>query len=64
MGHATNLVGNQKAAVKFVFHTLPIFGGLKAIAERTSFRLLEGYSAETSGPYCPRRRTPRGMRVV
>ena len=60
MGHATNLVGNQKAAVKFVFHTLPIFGGLKAIAERTSFRLFEGYSAETSGPYSSCRRSPRG----
>jgi hypothetical protein len=49
MGHASNLVGNQKADVSFRFHTLPLFAGVRAIAARTTFKLLEGLSAETSG---------------
>ena len=49
MGHATNLVGLQAAPVAFRFHTLPIFAGVASVAAKTNFRLLEGYSAETSG---------------
>ena len=60
MGHASNLVGNQKADVSFHFHTLPLFAGVRAVAEKTTFRLLEGYSAETSGNPCGHQAIGRG----
>jgi len=50
LGHAENLCSNQLANVQFKLHTLPILKGMRAIGEQaTFFRLLEGYSAETSG---------------
>lgn len=50
LGHASNLASNQKANVSFVIHTLPIFRGMRAVSElKKTFRLMEGYSAETSG---------------
>jgi len=50
MGHSNNLASNQKAEVDFNIHTLPIIRGMVAISKRKpGFRLLQGYSAETSG---------------
>lgn len=49
LGHANNLASNQKAAVSFEIHTLPVIKGMVAVNEKFDFRLLEGYSAETSG---------------
>lgn len=51
LGHAQNLMDNQAAAVGMEIHTLPCIAGT-ANVERSGamdFRLLEGYSAETSG---------------
>jgi len=51
LGHATNLVENQKADVSFELHTLPILAHMKDVFLKCgiNFKLLEGYSAETSG---------------
>lgn len=51
LGHARNLVANQKSEVSFVFHTLPILENMVKIFKAcgVNFKLLEGYSAETSG---------------
>lgn len=50
MGHANNLASNQLAKVSFRIHTLPIIKHMKAVAELfPGFKLLQGYSAETSG---------------
>jgi len=49
LGHANNLAGNQKAAVDFRLHTLPILRGMAAVNKVVNFRLMLGYSAETSG---------------
>eukprot|EP00794_Sanderia_malayensis_P006024 gene6024-6725_t len=51
LGHATNLVQNQKANVSFVINKLPIFKNMTAVfkASGINFKLLQGYSAETSG---------------
>ena len=51
LGHARNLVANQKSEVSFVLHTLPILANMVKIfkACEVNFKLLEGYSAETSG---------------
>jgi len=51
LGHATNLVENQKENVSFEIHTLPILSHMKDVflACGIDFKLLEGYSAETSG---------------
>lgn len=49
LGHAQNLAGNQEAKVSLVIHTLPIYRGLVAVNKVFPFKLLEGYSAETSG---------------
>jgi len=50
IGHANNLAQNQKASVSFIFHTLPIIRGMKAVDDKKKiFRLLQGFSAETSG---------------
>ena len=60
-GHITNLAQNQeqmkenKAEYEFYVHTLPIIAGMNDVAaylkknKILDFRLLEGYSAETSG---------------
>jgi len=50
IGHGRNLAKNQKAAVHFEIHTLPIIRSMKEVDEKVSmFKLLEGFSAETSG---------------
>lgn len=50
LGHGMNLASNQKAKVKFQFHTLPILRNMAGVeAVGTFFRLLQGLSAETSG---------------
>jgi len=49
-GHATNLARNQKAAVEFEIHTLPIIRSMNEVDDRVKmFSLLKGLSAETSG---------------
>jgi selenide,water dikinase len=50
MGHAANLAKNQKVAVHFEIHTLPIIRSMKIVDEKVQiFSLLKGYSSETSG---------------
>jgi len=50
LGHARNLVQVQKEAVNYKIHSLPIIGGLEHINNQVmNFRLLDGFSAETSG---------------
>jgi len=50
LGHAQNLVENQKAKVGIELHTLPLIAGTQAINDKIfNFRLTVGYSAETSG---------------
>jgi selenide,water dikinase len=51
LGHADNLVKIQENEVSFVLHTLPIFANMVAVYKACgiNFKLLDGYSAETSG---------------
>jgi len=50
MGHGNNLVKNQKKKLNFEIHTLPIIKFMKDIDNHVNiFKLLQGYSAETSG---------------
>jgi len=49
LGHARNLASNQEAKVSFVIHTLPILRGMTLVDKITPFKLVEGFSAETSG---------------
>lgn len=51
LGHAQNLVKNQKKEVAFIIHNLPIIANMAAVAKACGnmFRLIQGYSAETSG---------------
>eukprot|EP00808_Paulinella_micropora_P000461 g35936.t1 len=49
LGHANNLASNQKAAVSLEIHSLPIIKDMTAVNEKFPFKLLQGYSAETSG---------------
>jgi selenide, water dikinase len=50
LGHASNLAQNQKAKVDFEITSLPIIAKLKEVSVKLRrFRLVEGYSAETSG---------------
>ena len=50
MGHAQNLVNVQHKSVDFLINKLPIIAGVKRIEKQIrNFRLVEGYSAETSG---------------
>jgi selenide, water dikinase len=50
IGHATNLAQNQKEAVDFEIHTLPIIKDMSTVAGfATGFKLMDGFSAETSG---------------
>lgn len=50
LGHAQNLSDNQIAAVGLEIHTLPCFAGTPEVNDQVmDFRLLKGYSAETSG---------------
>jgi selenide, water dikinase len=51
LGHATNLVQNQKLEVDFEIDTLPVLKKMTKIDEslNSMFKLKQGYSAETSG---------------
>lgn len=51
LGHASNLARNQKADVAFVIHTLPILANMVKVYKACgiNFKLLDGFSAETSG---------------
>jgi len=50
LGHAQNLVENQKAYVGMELHTLPLIANAKVVNDEIfNFRLTVGYSAETSG---------------
>ena len=48
-GHATNLARNQSTSLNIEIHTLPLIKNMKEINEIVNFRLLLGFSAETSG---------------
>lgn len=50
LGHANNLAEMQHADVDIVLHSVPIIRGMDAIDGKVhDFRLVQGYSAETSG---------------
>jgi len=50
VGHAKNLAKNQKAAVNFEIHTLPIIKKMKQVDDTVNiYKLLAGLSSETSG---------------
>jgi len=51
LGHAQNLMDNQSAEVGMEIHTLPCIAKTSKVEESgvLDFRLLKGYSAETSG---------------
>lgn len=51
LGHASNLAESQIKSVDFVIHTLPILANMVAVYKACgiNFKLLDGYSAETSG---------------
>lgn len=53
LGHAQNLAESQKAKVVLELHTLPMIAGMAAVSrahrDDSVFKLLQGYSAETSG---------------
>ncbi|CAB9526698.1 Selenide, water dikinase 1 [Seminavis robusta] len=50
LGHAQNLVENQKEKVGIELHTLPLIAGTKQVNDKVlNFQLTTGYSAETSG---------------
>ena len=53
LGHARNLATNQKAEVSFIIESLPIYAHMVAVAKASpiNFKLLDGYSAETSGEH-------------
>jgi len=49
-GHMNNLASNQNARVSFRIHTLPVISGMARVSQALGmFRLLGGFSAETSG---------------
>jgi len=49
LGHASNLASNQKARLDFEITALPIINKMVEVTAITTFPLLEGRSAETSG---------------
>ena len=51
LGHANNLVEHQNDNVNFEIDTLPIIANMTNVYRNCgiNFKLLEGYSAETSG---------------
>jgi len=49
IGHGRNLASNQKRALHFEIHTLPIIRSMKEVDKVNSFKLMQGFSAETSG---------------
>jgi selenide,water dikinase len=48
-GHCENLAVAQKEELKFIIHKLPIIYKIEEVVKTTTFKLLQGYSAETSG---------------
>eukprot|EP00736_Rhodelphis_marinus_P005842 Rmarinus@m.29314 len=48
-GHAENLAKHVKTDIEIHIHTLPCIKGTPGVNTRFNFRLLDGYSAETSG---------------
>ena len=53
LGHAANLVESQLESVDFHLHTLPMIKNMLSVYKKCgiNFKLLDGYSAETSGVY-------------
>ena len=53
LGHAQNLVANQRNSVSFAINRLPILANMAAVFKACgiNFKLLDGFSAETSGTY-------------
>eukprot|EP01096_Ripella_sp_DP13-Kostka_P003253 TRINITY_DN1470_c0_g2_i1.p1 TRINITY_DN1470_c0_g2~~TRINITY_DN1470_c0_g2_i1.p1 ORF type:complete len:316 (+),score=122.08 TRINITY_DN1470_c0_g2_i1:205-1152(+) len=49
LGHARNLAQNQTRSVHMEIHTLPIIGRTADLPYTSFFKLLDGFSAETSG---------------
>ena len=50
MGHAENLAAAQKGAVDIVFDAVPVITGMdKKVDGMPDFKVMQGYSAETSG---------------
>lgn len=50
LGHAQNLASIQHAEVDFVINSLPVIAGVAELDKQVvNFKLIEGYSAETSG---------------
>lgn len=51
LGHADNLAKVQESEVSFVINTLPVFANMVSVYKACgiNFKLLDGYSAETSG---------------
>lgn len=49
LGHLDALCKTQTLDVSMELHTLPILAGMAELSRHTSFRLLDGFSAETSG---------------
>jgi len=50
MGHALNLARNQNSSITIEIHTLPIINNISLLSPIfPSFKLLQGFSAETSG---------------
>jgi len=50
IGHGRNLAKNQKQSVHFEIHSLPIIRSMKEVDDKVAmFKLIEGFSAETSG---------------
>jgi len=50
IGHGRNLASNQKRALHFEIHTLPIIRSMKEVDDKINrFNLMQGLSAETSG---------------
>lgn len=51
LGHANNLAKIQTNEVGFVIHNLPVIAKMAAITKacQSQFRLMQGYSPETSG---------------
>eukprot|EP00002_Diphylleia_rotans_P026657 TRINITY_DN5329_c0_g1_i1.p1 TRINITY_DN5329_c0_g1~~TRINITY_DN5329_c0_g1_i1.p1 ORF type:complete len:306 (-),score=54.61 TRINITY_DN5329_c0_g1_i1:629-1546(-) len=49
LGHARNLASNQHAPVDFVIDVLPVIKGMPRVNAIVNFKLVTGFSAETSG---------------
>eukprot|EP00055_Hartaetosiga_balthica_P000381 m.136368 g.136368 ORF g.136368 m.136368 type:complete len:303 (+) comp10639_c0_seq1:233-1141(+) len=49
LGHAQNLAEAQLNKVDLVIHTLPVIAKTPAVNSKFNFKLVEGFSAETSG---------------